>query len=387
MKRLSFIVLIFAVIFWACHSTEKNKQNLKQDDTVSGSSALIKVPKVNIDDTLHHLVGNIDGKIPIVMNIFIRGNHVSGSMYYKKVGKYIYLKGDIDQGGQMRLKGFLKGGQLTDQFTGVYNNQVYKGQWSNPDNTKKFAFQLQRSDKDWVLIDSFKYEIEDSILFDSTWVYYRNEVEIHYPKAFPVPEAGYKITNVLKKKILGSASNFAALKDSMIQDWLRWKEEVKNIDTEEAAPFTYSREYTQQVNVNYDKNLLLDISETRDIYLGGAHSLPSWHDYSFDMYTGKFLTFDDIFAVPENVIINKIVIPGLDKYFREICEESIQEAVFDINNIDLPDGFYFTKNGMGFYYEPYSVAAFACGFPQFEVSYDSLKPYLSDFVKKRLDLQ
>ncbi len=384
MKRLTMIIFFAVLAVIACNSASVSKTNKLKQDTVS---SILSLPKVNVDDTLHHLVGFINNKIPIVMNIFIHGNKVNGSMYYKKVGKYIFLKGDIDEYGQMRLKGFLENGEISDQFSGIYDNQVYKGQWSNSDKSKKFDFRLQRSDEDWVLIDSFKYKIVDSILFDSTWIYYKNKVAIHYPKAFPIPEAGYKITKVLMKKILGSAPNFKALKDSMIQNWQQWKEEVQNIDTQEDLPFTYSREYSQQVNVNYDKNLLLDITEKQDIYLGGTHDLLSWHDYSFDMYTGKFLTFDDIFAVPENVIINKIIIPGLDKYFREICEESVQEAVFDINNIDLPDGFYFTKKGMGFYYEPYNVAAFGCGFPQFEVSYDSLKPYASDFIKKRFGLQ
>ncbi len=383
MKRLSYLILFLLAVFWACNTSVKSNQPPDKNDSTGAAS--IK-PKVNIDDTLHHLVGNIDGKIPIVMNIFIRGNHVSGSMYYQKVGKYIFLKGNVDQNGQMNIKGFLRNGTFTDQFSGTYNNEVYEGKWTNGDKTKKLDFQLKRLDTFWVLVDSFKYQIYDSVLFDSNWVHYRNEVEIFYPKAFPVPRAGYKITHVLMKKVLGSTPDFNALKDSMIQDREQWHKELEQL-RQEGDRYGFGREYSQLVSVSYEKHLLLVVTESLYLFDGGAHGMPIWHDYNFDMYTSKLLTINDVFSAPKNLIVKNLIIPALDKYFRENYNESVEEAVFDIDKIGLPEGFYFSDQGMGFYYEPYSIAAFVYGFPRFEVPYDSLKPYLSDFVKKRFGLQ
>ncbi len=379
--KLFYITLLSLLSFLCACKTNSKSNQIRQSDTHKASVVL---QKVSIDDTLHHLVGTIGENIPIVMNIFIHGNNVKGSMYYKKVGHYIYLKGTVDDYGRMDLTGYLRNGQISDRFSGIYNNEVYKGKWTNKDKSKEFNFNLQRTDTEWVLIDSFKYKILDSVFVDSMWYYYKNVEVIHYPKAFPIPEAGYKIYKNLMDKILGDTPNFKALIDSMKKDRLQWRHDVQEI--EYGQRFPYSAEYNQEVTVTYTKHLILTVSDYDYMYEGGAHGLMETHKYHYDMYTGKELKLSDIFAVPKSVIIKKLVIPGLDKYFQEIGQESVEEAVFDVNNLSLPDEFYFFDDGMGFYYQPYSIAAFSYGMPGFEVSYDSLKPYLSEFIKKRLGL-
>ena len=51
----------------------------------------------------------------------------------------------------------------------------------------------------------------------------------------------------------------------------------------------------------------------------------------------------------------------------------------DINNLQLPAWApYLTEEGMLFSYQQYEIAAYAAGIPAFVISFDQLKPYLTE---------
>jgi hypothetical protein len=66
--------------------------------------------------------------------------------------------------------------------------------------------------------------------------------------------------------------------------------------------------------------------------------------------------------------------------------DSLNTILFE-NHLATTDNYYFTNKGLGFYYFPYEVAAYAVGPIQVFVTFAELKPYLRPDFASRLKLQ
>ncbi len=381
MKHYITYITITLFFFLGACSSKHNKTHTKSTviDTLT-----TKV--VQIDDTLHHLHGTINGNIPLTMNIFIHKNSVNGSMYYDKSDEYIFLNGTIDKYGQMNLTGTLNNGKQTDIFKGHYNNKVYSGQWSSPSGSKTMVFNLKRTNDNWLLLDSFRIIIKDSVLFHTKdWITYTDSEVAIYPKLFPIPSAGRKIKQKINEILFNNAKDIAGYRDTMKQRLINWRNFLK--DTIEInSPFPFISQYSINALVIYQKNLLLSFEIAFSSYSGGAHGSEGNGYYNFDLYTGNEIKIQQIFSAPMDTIRKHIIIPGLRKYCKNIYNQTLEQSVFNADSIGWPDEFYFTDTGIGFLYQEYSIAPYYLGTPNFEVSYKKLKPYLSNFILKRLGL-
>lgn len=105
-------------------------------------------------------------------------------------------------------------------------------------------------------------------------------------------------------------------------------------------------------------------------YWGGAHGLPIWNGYTFDLETGERLLLSDIVSNTEAEL--KDLVTG---YFSEMIDESpsdywadAKETVHDMISLETTD-FVLTEDGICFYMHPYSISAYAAGFQEVTIPY------------------
>lgn len=138
--------------------------------------------------------------------------------------------------------------------------------------------------------------------------------------------------------------------------------------------------YTVSYRVMYDnKNTVNIIADSYTYFEGAAHGMPSSVSFVFNLDTGKEYKLDELFK------------PGsgykemINSYIAVEFKRQEYPMIADFETIDEYTSFYLTKNGLVIYFSPYEYTAYAAGFPEFELSYEELKPYLNeqtDFWKK-----
>lgn len=119
-------------------------------------------------------------------------------------------------------------------------------------------------------------------------------------------------------------------------------------------------------------------------YMGGAHGMPYWVPFTFDLETGEKLLILDIINNSEEELKEIVT-----RYFEEMIKQAPEnfwqdavEAVYESTNYESQ--FYLTEEGIVFYYEPYALACYAAGFQQVTIPYEefNMAIILDKAVKK-----
>ena len=112
-------------------------------------------------------------------------------------------------------------------------------------------------------------------------------------------------------------------------------------------------------------------------YYGGAHGMPIWNGYTFDLQTGERLLLSDIIGNIEEEL--KKIVSG---YFAEMINEEPEnfwedsvEYIYD--DVSYQSDYYLTEQGIVFYYHPYELAAYAAGFQKVTIPYSEFDMLVS----------
>lgn len=108
-------------------------------------------------------------------------------------------------------------------------------------------------------------------------------------------------------------------------------------------------------------------------FWGGAHGMPYWTGYTFDLQTGKRLMISDVIDNSEEELKDIVT-----EYFAEMINESPEsfwsDAIESVREwTSLESSFYLTEEGMKFYFEPYALASYAAGFQAVVIPYDEFE--------------
>ena len=136
-------------------------------------------------------------------------------------------------------------------------------------------------------------------------------------------------------------------------------------------------EYNRSFSIRYNGNNLLSVLSLQYQNTGGAHPNSFWCSETFNVSTGKKLTLPDILGgsredalnmVYETVLAQIKETEGTDKFiFFEDCKNNAR-------NYYSEDDFVLTENSFMFYYQLYTLAPYAVGFPVFEIPFAKLDP-------------
>ena len=150
-----------------------------------------------------------------------------------------------------------------------------------------------------------------------------------------------------------------------VNQYLRSSSQVKEIPRNEQLDYSYSGDFSVQF---FQKNLLVLGLAGYHYPFGAAHGMPSKINVHIDLKTGQIYRLKDLFKPGSNYV----------KALSEIIKKKIQEQqdsyIFpDVyKEIKENQPFYVTKDKLVIYFLPYEIAAFAAGFPKFEIPYQDI---------------
>lgn len=162
--------------------------------------------------------------------------------------------------------------------------------------------------------------------------------------------------NKLNKTILNMV-------DTTIDTWKNCKIELKEVrDKYGIDPCYESIAYKI-----YEPASLNIVSIKFDTYhfQGGGHGLSGIKTFNIDKYSGRILTFDDIF------------IKGAKEHFETELYKKIKQEQYDSIYPDLNTvTFYFDDNNLIFVFPLYSIGPYAVGMPEFKFNKNDIMKYL-----------
>lgn len=154
-----------------------------------------------------------------------------------------------------------------------------------------------------------------------------------------------------------------------------------------ATPSVYNSNIIKKA---YEADGYVTYTATNENFLGGAHGMHSQQGVTFRKSDGRRFGQEMLIGT-DNDKFHKIIKEGLAEYFtkggeKATTDEELKSLLItdnDINYLPLPQfAPYLTAEGVTFVYQPYEIAPYAAGMPQFTVSYDKMKPYLTSTIQK-----
>lgn len=155
-------------------------------------------------------------------------------------------------------------------------------------------------------------------------------------------------------------------------------------DISEYGPSSTSYEFSTEFMPVFNSGSLLTMISQSYSYMGGAHGSTVVTGRSFDTETGAPLDASKIFRRGTEAEVLDLVKNALnEQYFTPDGASgytSLEEALLiDPAAMELPSSApYFTENGLTFIYQQYEIAPYASGMPHCTLTFEELKPYLSD---------
>lgn len=140
-------------------------------------------------------------------------------------------------------------------------------------------------------------------------------------------------------------------------------------------PFMYCISYTP---ARFD-SILLSLHEDEMIFMGGIHPNTYGHFYNYDLLSGKKLNLSDILTDDTTLTnITDIIKDRLNNVeflwddYAAVISEQFECGLHEYGN------WYFSNDGLCFYFDPYVLAPYAAGPITAEISYSSLVGILKD---------
>lgn len=133
--------------------------------------------------------------------------------------------------------------------------------------------------------------------------------------------------------------------------------------------------YTENINIGFtaiDNKDLLILKKAGYYYpIGAAHGTPSMISFHINTKTGRFYKLSDLFKkdAPYLMIITDII----NRQIKEkINDEDSMLIVSEIGEIAPDQQYMVTENGLTVFFQPYEIAAYAAGFPEFEIPFSQI---------------
>lgn len=134
-KTLTLSILMTALIYSSCGSSENKNVETPQQTTTTNSTT-------TIPDFTKSFEGTINGKYGIIMTLTKSTKNLNGTYRYKSQGSPIKISGTIDDNGNLTINEFNDKGNMTGIFKGQLSSNNIIGQWTKPDGSKTMPFQF-----------------------------------------------------------------------------------------------------------------------------------------------------------------------------------------------------------------------------------------------------
>lgn len=194
------------------------------------------------------------------------------------------------------------------------------------------------------------------------------EAQMIYPEiSNPNNEQGIAMINAYYEQQLGYFQN--TIKTQELINATQFKEWAKQKGFS-FRPYKFSRDF----QIDYNANNLLSILDQEFVDRGGAHPNTSWTSETFAVKQGKKLALNDILGGTKEEALEKVYSTAWAEIQKsEGTDQFFHMPIFkdDVRTTYSAKDFVLTENSIMFYYQLYSIAPYASGFPKFEIPYSS----------------
>jgi len=293
-----------------------------------------------------------------------------GYYYYDKIGSPLSISGKMKDASTIELTEFNLNGENSGTFTGKLSGKVFKGQWSNAAKTKSFNFILEEDYTNSVSFEPFskselKYiDKKTDNPYCEFYLFYLN------PKFYGKNESVKQLAEFMEDSVFKTVEG--DFKTKTETNWKNfysdYKDVAKDYDGKEDSNF-YTWMNKTHIAVIYNNEGVLTIEHSNYTFQGGAHGLGTTTFLVYDMLQHEQIELDDIFIENYGEELTKIIT-------QQMVGSGNTDVSFDVENINATPNFYITNGGIGFYYNPYEIAAYAFGPQQTFVTFKKLKHLL-----------
>ncbi|HUE83663.1 MAG TPA: RsiV family protein [Pyrinomonadaceae bacterium] len=301
-----------------------------------------------------YFTGSIGSSLGLQMKLIRRGDELSGSYFYKKIGTSIELRGTIDQGGNVTLEEFDPSGKQTGKFSGKWQADkdeelvTIAGDWSKPDSSSKTPFSLQEQPVYFTRgIDIVAKQIKES---NKKLKY---ELAAEYPELTgPIGANHVKFNREVRALVQKKVSAF--------------KKDVAEPDGFEAPGEAMGND----LGISYVPALANDdlISIEFDVgsyYAGAAHPNSYSEVVNYDLKNGKLLRLSDLFQ-PGTKYLEAIAAYCIKDLKRQsktrdsmLDDESIESGAAP--KAENYQSWTITRKGLAITFDAYQVGPYAAG--------------------------
>ena len=385
-KKMKIIRIFLAILFISlCHSCSNQGSKTKVSSSVDSLSEDISLEKVTPADSLKvfgdgqyetprgdtilstnpyikNFVGLVDGKnaqIYLEYSSSLESYVYSfyGSMQLEGRREKFYFHLELGDAGNWQDWAY----QHIDEFQEHYFE--YTADSILIVKSRESVDTMRLADVQYRMYSQFQYEMiscqrEDYISYAEHWSYQ----SLTCPDTYPAEYAAFFESNPL------------AQMDSIYvtKSYLNWKDSIAlKITPEEEREDDIGcyTTYTQESTTPYSLDTTVFVVITSgDLYLGGAHGLPSVSYTNFDVQTGKIILLNDILTIDDSF---------LEFYFERLDQDCKKEYGNYLSEPSLTENICIQPTGLLFLYQPYELMGFAAGMPELFLSFDDLRPYLN----------
>ena len=250
--------------------------------------------------------------------------------------------------------------EVTDENNTIAEQELTKVSFCSVDSIVRLSAQIPKFDND--------------VLNDSVWAYITmnfSNLEEAYAKNHDVKaafeEAGKQYWEGMSAEIEGM------------------KEEVRsNMEEGDEFPdYMFNWEYSNDIIIEDVTDTYVTFVDDGYQYQGGAHGIGWLVGATFDKQTGKRLNAENILKDPDGAGFQQLLKDGLTEYFSETCDEEgceLKDCLFDDpDEVTIPVGnMRIYKGTFIIQYQSYEIAAYVYGKPVVILTFDQIKPFLTE---------
>lgn len=257
-----------------------------------------------------------------------------------------------------------KGSKLNQQFT--WEKLAAYEMYADPYVEENWPGEEENMPHCWIHVELLHPSVQDSKyehLRDSL-VKYINERILSYDKQ-----------NSSRDETQALLDRYVAIQ---VEDYKKDVEEAKALDFDVPSYSLFSRQLDLCDSLVYNENGIISITLLAQEYSGGAHGNELLTTLNYNLERKEVITPSVIFSNPHSEGLSTLILQSLMKEFDVTEPEQLELlGVFNYEEIEVTNNFYFTPNGIAFYYNPYELAAYAVGAIELIIPYSDLNPYFS----------
>lgn len=170
---------------------------------------------------------------------------------------------------------------------------------------------------------------------------------------------------------------------AQITDYKQDLSQASELDFDIYSYSLFSRRIDLCDSLVYNQNSIVSITMLSQEYTGGAHGNDLLTTFNYDLERNEAITPSALFLDPKDSRIVELLLSKLMTEFDVSTPEELEYAgIFNYQVLEITNNFYFTDEGITFYYNPYELAAYAVGPIELFVTYSELSPFLNGAYTK-----